>query len=140
MNLPKGSSLPSIPQRFEFYYGSFSGKSIFCNLGDEGDLIIEETNGGNFSGTPRTIHPDFKQWDLFRKALDNCDIWDWEKEYSAAHGCCGVTYWHLTVDWDGCRISSRGENSFPGGEGQLPTLKYTRFLDALELLLKDPAK
>jgi len=124
-------SFPTIPDRFEFYYGSFSGNSLYCTLDSGGSITLERTNGGNFSGSIRTLHPDREQWAVFRSQLDVLIIWDWQPEYSAAHGCCGVTYWHIVLDWDENHLASRGANAFPGGAGPSPSPEFSRFLDAL---------
>lgn len=136
MHFCNESTFISTPHRFDFYYGSFSGDSHYSTLGPDGLLTLEQTQGGNFSGLAQKIRPDREQWADFRNALETIGIRNWQPEYSAAHGCCGVTYWHLILDWDYYRIVSRGANAFPGGEGQKPTPEFTQFLDAIAGLVR----
>jgi hypothetical protein len=95
---PAQKSIPSgFPDGYEFYYGSFSGKSLYVRIGNKESLVIERTQGGNFDGVPAIAHPSEKEWLAFRNALDAIGVWDWESEYRTGHGCSGVTYWHLSL-------------------------------------------
>jgi hypothetical protein len=105
------SDLP--PVIFEFYIGAPGGPSLYVRC-DRGVVRYERAGGGSFSGKVNEIVPEPEAWAKFWSAVDGFGVWNWIEEYTAAHSCCDVTYWHLRMDnTEGRTISTRGADAYP---------------------------
>jgi hypothetical protein len=125
-----------LPGHFSFYLGSYSGGSCLVRW-DGRSLIAEKTRGGNFSGVSRRYQPGIGQWEEFWRRADDLGIWSWDTSYSAPHGCCGVTYWQITLSRGAKTISSSGEDMFPDGVGQASSRVFIALIDAIKVLCRE---
>lgn len=125
-----------LPGQFSFYLGSYSGGSCLVRW-DEGMLIVEKTAGGNFNGIPRRYQPGIRHWEEFWHRIDDLGAWSWDAMYSAPHGCCGVTYWQLSISYGGRTISSSGKDMFPDGLGPASSRSLVALIDAIKVLCRE---
>jgi hypothetical protein len=125
-----------LPRHFSFYLGRYSGGS--CMVRWDGTFLhIEKTEGGNFSGISRCYRPRERQWREFWTTAEDLGVWSWEKSYSAPHGCCGVTYWQITLTHGGRTLSSSGEDLFPDGAGPGLSPAFIALIDAIRDLCRE---
>jgi hypothetical protein len=127
--IPAEPGLRWSPDVFEFYYGRFSGNSCYARLDGE-KVLFEQTCGGNFSSGTREITPSEDEWRVFFETISVIGCAKWHPEYISPHGCCGATYWHISIKYQDYLVSSRGEDAFPGTPGQSPSGEFKAFLAA----------
>ena len=122
-----------LPGQFLFYLGTYSGGSCMVRWNGT-SILIEKTGGGNFNGISRSCQPGEKQWREFWRMLQDIGVWSWEQSYAVPHGCCGVTYWYLTLSHGGRTLISSGEDLFPDGKGPGFSLALSALTDAIQVL------
>jgi hypothetical protein len=125
-----------LPGQFSFYLGNYSGESCLVRW-DGRTFIVEKTGGGNFSGISKRYLPGIGNWKEFWHKIDELGVWSWDASYSAPHGCCGVTYWQLTLSHGGRTISSHGEDMFPDGLGPASSRVFIALIDAIKVLCRE---
>jgi hypothetical protein len=118
-----------------FYLGNYAGGAFSVRLNAD-TLIVEETGGGNFSGSPRIISPGKERWELFWKEIGEIGVWSWDATYTNPHGCCGVTYWHLILETGSRAITCSGEDRFPGGDTPEITHEFRALVNAIKTLCR----
>jgi len=62
-----------------------------------------------------TITPSASQWVRFWKAIETAGLWNWKASYVNSDGIDG-TNWGVDLAFGDRRISSFGQNAFPGDE------------------------
>lgn len=122
-----------LPSRLVFYLGNYTG-GAFSARWNGNAIIVEETRGGNFNGTPRIISPGPEHWAQFWKEIDDTGVWAWDEVYTNPHGCCGVTYWQLVLETGTRSVSCSGEDRFPGGESPELTPGFRALVCAIKTL------
>ncbi len=123
------------PDQFTFYFGSFSSRSLYLKL-ENNSLLVEQTEGGNFSSSSFTITPKPADWDSFHDELSTLHVFDWSPEYQDPKGCCMAAYWTLSLRWGGQSLTSRG--SFASTSPDNPAAlshRFLRFLESVERLI-----
>lgn len=63
-----------------------------------------------------TIRPTEDQWQVFRKRLDELNVWHWEPEYFEP--VCDGTGWTAEIVYSDKVVRSHGSNCFPGPIGE----------------------
>lgn len=130
-DLPCNGNL--LPSRLVFYFGNYAD-GAFCVRWNGDALLVEETRGGNFPSTPRTVISGPEHWKSFWKEIEDIGVWSWDESYSNPHGCCGVSYWQLVLETDARIISCSGEDRFPGGLSSEITPDFRALLCAIKAL------
>ena len=125
-----------LPRQFIFYLGTYSGGSCMVRW-DGTSILVEKTEGGNFSGSSRRCQPDEGQWREFWRRVQDIGVWSWEQSYTAPHGCCGATYWLLTLSRGGRTLISAGEDRFPDGKGPGFSQVFIALTDAIKVLCRN---
>lgn len=74
---------------------------------------------------PVTTTPSPEDWQAFRVALDEADVWAWADTYQDP-GVADGDYWGVAIRWDGRSVRSSGANAFPPG-----FLAFTRAVSRL---------
>lgn len=127
-----------IPVHFETYIGGFMSNTYLVSL--EGNEIVYKV----FSMAPveeLRIKPSIEQWSIFKKTLDNLNIWQWQKKYiNEDIRTGGDVSWFLSIQYEGQKRTLKviGINAFPDENGQLSikeTLVFNTYLIAMETLL-----
>lgn len=116
---PEAAGNTTVPGVLEFYYGSFNGPSFYAHL-EDGTLITESSEGGVFAAKRTCSHPTPDEWGDFFASITPARVFLWLPEYATAHGCCQVTYWHLTIRTQDQRVTSRGADSRPSPTSSCP--------------------
>jgi hypothetical protein len=62
------------------------------------------------------IQPTKEQWQAFRKALDELNVWGWQAHYPNP-GVCDGTGWSAKIVYPDKQIKSGGSNCFPDHKG-----------------------
>ena len=132
-SVERGRGLP--PVRLAFYLGN-TGAGSFSARWDGDALRVEETGGGNFSGSSRVVRPSPGCWTSFWEAVRKSGACSWNGTYAVPHGCCGVTYWLLDLEWEEIRVSCSGEDMFPAGDMPGMTPGFRAILDAVRALCR----
>jgi hypothetical protein len=74
-------------------------------------LLYYDGPWGEQNVQPVAIHPTKQQWADFRKALDQSNAWQWQKEYNAA--MMDGTAWELKIQYPDHAVDSGGFNGYP---------------------------
>ena len=77
----------------------------------DGALLYYNGPLGEQNIAPVRIEPTKKQWEDFRKALDQSKVWRWHKSYDAA--VLDGTGWELKIHYSDRQLNSGGFNGFP---------------------------
>ncbi|MEI7433413.1 MAG: hypothetical protein WCJ93_04090 [Methanomicrobiales archaeon] len=122
-----------LPLDLVFYLGSYPGGAFSVRWNGDA-LLVEETRGGNFNCTPRSITPGPERWETFWNEIEDIGVWTWDEDYTNPHGCCGVTYWKLALVTVDRAVTCSGEDRFPGGESPELTPDFRAFVSAIKTL------
>lgn len=123
----------TVPSRLVFYFGAFPGGALSVRWNGNA-LLVEETRGGNFSGTIRVVIPGPGQWETFWKAVEDIGVWTWDPVHENPHGCCGASYWQLILGTGTREVTCSGEDRFPGGQSPELTHDFRALVHAIKTL------
>ena len=99
----------NIPLQLSAFIGGFFGASYTIELKD-GILHYSVREHGKETNT--TITPTAEQWISFRQALNELNIWNWQKHYKDRHVLDG-TIWSVNIVYQGRKLVSDGSNQYP---------------------------
>ena len=126
----------SCPEGFEVSIGGYMGFSYSVSKSEKGLLRYTSFSQGYTPYETVTVTPSDEDWEIFRKALDDLDVWNWQPEYPNPDVCDG-TQWGIEIHWGEKKIASRGDNNYPGTAGSLSETsdEFSRFLAAVRRLI-----
>lgn len=123
------------PDRLRISLGGFDGPSYELVLSNgvlwykSGDYLYQlETQ------TAEALQPTDEQWEHFRAALDQLDVWTWKASYVNLNVLDG-TQWRFTVAYPNKSLITEGSNGYPGSTNDQPAELFNGFLNAVEQLI-----
>lgn len=115
---------PARPTKFAAEIGGYFGPSYAVTL--EGNAIVYEVQEHQLATLPTSITPSHEEWAAFRAALDQINVWTWDREYTDLSVLDG-TSWRIELSWGNQTVESSGANDYPRG--------FDDFLDAITTLI-----
>ena len=100
------------PEQFLAKIGGYMGPSYSVSKSKAG-LRYRSFKEGYTPCETVTIAPSRIEWELFQKVLDEIGVWNWEPQYLSP-GTCDGTQWRIEIHWGDKRITSHGDNNYPG--------------------------
>ena len=88
-------------------------------------LLYYDGAWGDQNVQPVQIHPTSQQWKEFRAALDENQVWQWQKSYYAA--VLDGTGWEFKIQYADRQLETGGVNAYPAS--------FSRVAAAVEKLL-----
>ena len=127
-----------LPNHLRIFIGGFLGTS-YCVEGDGSQLHYTTFSSGYEQRQKDKINPGGEDWLVFFNALEKIGVWRWQPEYPNT-GVCDGTNWSVEIQWGAKEVISRGDNNYPGVNGQTsgshePTKQFRLFLRAVRKLI-----
>ena len=104
----KTNNISKKPSVLKFSLGGFSQGTTGIEL--VGKEITRFTMG--FQYTEVLCSPTQEDWDIFLRALNTHNVWNWEEYYMDPHMLDG-TQWSLKIKAGSLKIKSGGSNEYP---------------------------
>ncbi|MGD9781747.1 MAG: hypothetical protein AB7V14_06280 [Kiritimatiellia bacterium] len=118
------------PIRLEAKIGGIFGPSYEVVLAGSHSVVYgyNPSTFTSYSGTKReTIRVSEERWSLFRQALDEAKVWNWNSEYVDPEISDG-TSWSLVAEYADESIDAHGRNAYP------KQAEFDRFLQGVREL------
>jgi hypothetical protein len=129
-------SRESVPKSFVAFIGDFQANSYQVELND--GVLDYETYSYPGKSSKARITPTKADWETFRRALDDLNVWSWRREYELT--ALDGTQWSLEIEYVDRSLKSEGSNNYPttlgvpNGSG-IRTEEFKRYLVAVQKLL-----
>lgn len=120
------------PEEFEVCAGGCFGPTFTVRLKD-GRLAYENSPGMYSLASMVEIEPDTNAWAQFWDELETIGVWYWKPLYE--EGAEEGVHWFVHIVAGDRRVTSEGENAFPGEDRSGTTNEFERFMTALSRLL-----
>jgi hypothetical protein len=102
------------PEIFEAHVGNGYAGYFTVELQPDGWLAWVLGGGPEPEG-PIIMRPSPGNWQAFRLALDDADVWSWAPDGYKDDSVADGDYWGVTIEWDGRCLRSFGANAHPAG-------------------------
>lgn len=86
----------------------------------EPEAALSDNSGSEASADPAPpVEPDEPpllidvNWSELKAAIDEINVWEWEKNYQPDGVIMDGTSWSLNIQWDGRSVKSGGNNAYP---------------------------
>ena len=129
------------PTRLSLRVGGFLGTTYSLDL-QENSLVYRVVPAPPDSATTvKEIVPTAEQWQTFRRAMDQLDVWNWRRDYPNPSNVADGTQWHARIEYTGKALVARGSNNYPRYGAAEPKMlgdrseAFRRYLAAVEALL-----
>jgi hypothetical protein len=115
-------TVKALPERLRISIGGYFGSCYEVKL-KKGRLTYthwppRESSSREPEPQREEIQPSAKQWQTFRKSLDQLNIWCWREDYPNPPEVCDGTNWSVEIAYTDKAIVSGGSNCFPGRNGK----------------------
>lgn len=101
---------PYLPERLDLGIGSADGYRVFWS---GAVLIWQRTSAAGDVLAEEQLQPSEASWRAFWKALDEADVWNWERYYEPDYPTCGGTQWAIWVERAGRTLKASGRDAWP---------------------------
>jgi hypothetical protein len=86
-----------------------------------------------------TITPTAQQWQEFRRALEDLNVWQWQSQF-INYDVFDGTAWSFSIEYIDRGLTARGSNGYPDDLGKFskeiePTKTFRAYLAAVQRLL-----
>ena len=121
----KTKKISKKPSVLKFSLGGFSQGTTGIELvGEDMRTFIMEFEYGDVLCSPTQ-----EEWDIFLKALNTHNVWNWEEDYFDPHMEDG-TQWSLKIKAGSLKVKSGGSNEYPP--------EFDGLIQAIHDLVKTP--
>ena len=120
---PCGAQTNAAPQVFKATIGGFLGTTYSVEL--RGDTLVYSVADGPKKASPKEVTPTTKQWNQFRRSLDEIKVWQWRTNYPNP-GAYDGTQWSVDIRYPDRALKAEGDNNYPDRAGKPGGLKVTK--------------
>src|SRR5436190_21219139 len=114
-----GAGPTNMPKEFSAVIGGFLGSTYAVELRDGALRYTQKrvANGRYEVTSSATVTPTSRQWQEFRKTIDQLNIWQWHADYPS-RGTQDSTQWSLEIAYADHVLKTHGDNNYPDASGK----------------------